>query len=126
MTRTQPWLAHYDADVPPTLAPYPERTLLDYLSETAGTHPDRPALIFKGNHVSYAQLERESDALAAALAADGVTRGDRVALCLPNCPQFIIAELAAWKAGAKWPLEQGRWTGPAPKLWRLPVWQRRA
>lgn len=100
MTRTQPWLAHYDADVPPTLAPYPERTLLDYLSETAGTHPDRPALIFKGNHVSYAQLERESDALAAALAADGVTRGDRVALCLPNCPQFIIAELAAWKTGA--------------------------
>jgi len=96
----RPWLAHYDADVPATLEPYPERTLLDYLAETAGTHPDRPALLFKGHRMSYAELERESDAFAAALVASGVGPADRVALCLPNCPQFLIAELGAWKAGA--------------------------
>jgi long-chain acyl-CoA synthetase len=97
---TRPWLAHYDAGVPTTLAPYPERTLLDYLTETARAHGDRPALLFKGATITYARLERESDAFAAALAAQGVRRGDRVAICLPNCPQFLVAELGAWKIGA--------------------------
>ena len=100
MAEIRPWLAHYDPDVPPTLEPYPERTLLDYLSESARTHPDKPAVLFKGHRVSYAELERESDALAAALVTRGVVPGDRVALCLPNCPQFLIGEFGAWKAGA--------------------------
>lgn len=94
------WLQGYDEGVPTTLEPYPERTLLDYLSEAARNWPDRPALLFTGSKVSYRQLEEESDSLAAAFVAIGVKRGDRVALCLPNCPQFMIAEFAAWKAGA--------------------------
>ena len=94
------WLEGYDEGVPATLEPYPERTLLDYLSESTRNWPDRPALLFKGASVSYRQLEQDSDAFAAALVAIGVKRGDRVALCLPNCPQFFVAEFAAWKAGA--------------------------
>lgn len=94
------WLERYDEGVPATLEPYPDRTLLDYLSEAARNWPDRAALLFKGSSVSYRQLEDDSDSLAAALVAIGVKRGDRVALCLPNCPQFMIAEFAAWKAGA--------------------------
>src|SRR5206468_1166574 len=86
--------------VPATLAPYPQRTLLDYLTEAARSSGDRTALLFKGKTITYAQLERDSDAFAAALTANGVGRGDRVAICLPNCPQFFIAELAAWKLGA--------------------------
>ena len=96
----RPWLAHYDAGVPQTLAPYPERTLLDYLTDTAREHGDRAFLLFKGATVTYAQLERESDAFAAALVEQGVRRGDRVAIGLPNCPQFFVAELGAWKIGA--------------------------
>ncbi|MDQ3950273.1 MAG: AMP-binding protein, partial [Gemmatimonadota bacterium] len=95
-----PWLDHYDAGVPATLEPYPERSLLDYLSEIARQWPDRPALLFKGATVTYAQLERLSDSFAAALVELGVRPGDRVALCLPNCPQFLITEIGAWKAGA--------------------------
>ena len=49
--------------------------------------------------MSYGQLDAESDAFAAALAADGVRPGDRVALLLPNCPQFFVAEFGIWKAG---------------------------
>ncbi|MDB4869300.1 MAG: AMP-dependent synthetase and ligase [Gemmatimonadales bacterium] len=94
------WLKRYDEGVPTTLQPYPEKTLLDYLSESARNWPDRPVLLFKGSSISYRQLEQESDSLAAALVAIGVKRGDRVALCLPNCPQFMIAEFAAWKSGA--------------------------
>jgi long-chain acyl-CoA synthetase len=100
MTAKAPWLAHYDAGVPATLAPYPPGTLLDYLSASARTRPEAPALLFKGSTISRIALEDLSDAFAVALAALGVRRGDRVALLLPNCPQFFIAEFAVWKLGA--------------------------
>jgi long-chain acyl-CoA synthetase len=94
------WLEGYDEGVPTTLEPYPDRTLLDYLSESARKWPDRPFLLFKGSKITYAQLEKESNALAAALVAIGIRPDDRVAICLPNSPQFLVAEFAAWKAGA--------------------------
>ncbi|MGC4083591.1 MAG: AMP-binding protein [Vicinamibacterales bacterium] len=99
-TSRAPWLAHYDPSVPATLAPYPSKTILDYVSEHARTRPDATALIFKNTKVTWRQLERESDAFASALAERGVVRGDRVGLLLPNCPQFFVAELGAWKLGA--------------------------
>ena len=94
------WLKQYDADVAPSLQPYPDKTLLDYLAALARENGARPALQFKGNEVSYRQLQDDSDAVAAALASRGVKKGDRVALVLPNCPQFFVAEFGAWKAGA--------------------------
>jgi long-chain acyl-CoA synthetase len=95
-----PWLAHYDDGVKRTLVPYPADTLPDLLAGLAREHGHRAALLFKGARISYRQLDDESNALAAALMALGVKRGDRVALLLPNCPQFLIAEFGAWKAGA--------------------------
>jgi long-chain acyl-CoA synthetase len=100
MTSRAPWLGHYDPGVPPSLAPYPSFTLLDYVADAAREHPDSPAVSFKGAILTYAALERLSDACAAAFAGLGVRRGDRIALLLPNCPQFLIAELGAWKIGA--------------------------
>jgi long-chain acyl-CoA synthetase len=94
------WLSNYDDDVPPTLEPYPDRSLTDYLRDSATRWPDRPALLFKGSAVSYRQLDDQSNALAVAMVDMGIKRGDRVALCLPNCPQFLLAEFAAWKVGA--------------------------
>jgi long-chain acyl-CoA synthetase len=96
----KPWLAQYDPDVPHSLYPYPDKTLLDYLDALAREQPSRPALLFKGTEVSYGQLQRESNVFAAALAALDVGHGDRVALILPNCPQFFVAEIGAWKLGA--------------------------
>ena len=90
----------YDAGVPPTLAPYPDRTLLDYLADLARDRPEQPALLFKGATITWRQLERFSDACAAAFHALGIKRGDRVALLVPNCPQFSIAQFGAWKLGA--------------------------
>lgn len=95
-----PWLKHYDEGVPHTLKPYPERTLMDVVSETARQYPERPLLLFKGNSISYGELERLSDTLAAALAKLGIQKGDRVALLLPNSPQLVIGEFGCWKAGA--------------------------
>jgi long-chain acyl-CoA synthetase len=100
MTDPAPWLLHYDAGVPTTLAPYPSRTILDYVADSVRHRSNGPAVLFKGATLTYSQLDRESDAFATALVAVGVARGDRVALLLPNCPQFLIAELGAWKIGA--------------------------
>jgi long-chain acyl-CoA synthetase len=100
MTTAAPWLSHYDSGVPATLAPYPARTLVDAIAEQARDHPARCALYFKGARVTYGELERLGDACAAAFAALGVRRGDRVGLLLPNCPQFCIAQFGAWKLGA--------------------------
>jgi long-chain acyl-CoA synthetase len=95
----KPWLAHYDADVARTLAPYPDRTLLDYLADLARNQAGAPAVLFKGASMSYGELEWQSDAFAAALASIGVRPGDRIALLLPNCPQFMVAQYGIWKAG---------------------------
>jgi long-chain acyl-CoA synthetase len=96
----RPWLAHYDPGIPSTLAPYPDRPIFEYLRDAARERPRHPAVVFKGRAISCGDLDALSDAFAAALADLGVRKGDRVALLLPNSPQFLIAELGAWKAGA--------------------------
>jgi long-chain acyl-CoA synthetase len=70
------------------------------LSETAQAAPDRPVAVFDGGRLSYRQLDQASDRLAAALAAAGIEAGDRVALQLPNIPQFLISYFGILKAGA--------------------------
>ena len=97
-----PWFRHYDRGVPRTIGTYPAGTLLDAVESAVKARPDAPAFLFKGRRISYGELWDASDALAVAFAAMGVTRGDRVACILPNCPQFFIGELAAWKLGALW------------------------
>jgi long-chain acyl-CoA synthetase len=99
MHSVRPWLAHYDADVAHSIAPYPDKTLIDYLADLSRAHGHRPAVLFKGASVSYTVLETQSDAFAAAVASLGVRPGDRVALLLPNCPQFMVAQFGIWKAG---------------------------
>ena len=94
------WTRHYDPEVPHSLAPYPDKTLVDYVRETARAVPDAPAVFFKGTTVSNRDLDRLSDVFAASLTQAGINKGDRIALLLPNCPQFLIAEIGAWKAGA--------------------------
>ncbi|MDQ6636155.1 MAG: AMP-binding protein [Gemmatimonadota bacterium] len=96
----RPWLSHYDPTVPATLAPYPELTLVDVVRQRAEERPDAVALRFEGARTTYGSLVEQAEAFAHALEARGVKRGDRVALLLPNCPQFLVAELGAWMAGA--------------------------
>ena len=96
----KPWFKSYDPGMPHTLRPYPERTLLEAVRDTVQQRPKHTALIFKGRRMSYAELEQLSNAFGTALVNLGVTKGERVALLIPNSPQAIIAQLGAWKAGA--------------------------
>jgi long-chain acyl-CoA synthetase len=61
--------------------------------------PDRIALRFDGRTISYAELDDHACAIAHRLQSKGVQQGDRVALYLPNCPEFVTAYLAALKLG---------------------------
>ncbi|MEU4689936.1 long-chain fatty acid--CoA ligase [Actinoplanes sp. NPDC023714] len=70
------------------------------LRESATAEPERPAIMYDGGTISYRDLDTLSDAVAAALTRRGVQPGDRVALHLPNIPQFPIAYFGILKAGA--------------------------
>lgn len=95
-----PWLAHYDSGVPRSIGTYPDKTLVDYVAERARTNPGSTCVVFKGRKVTYGEIDSAADALARGLKSIGVKEGERVALVLPNAPQFLIAELAAWRLGA--------------------------
>ena len=64
-------------------------------AERANEHPNREFLVFGSRRVTYAQTERETTALAAALAGLGLAPGDRLAIDLPNWPEWVVAFLAA-------------------------------
>ncbi len=76
-----------------------ERPLHEYLRLHAQKTPERPAMIWYGQAITYAQLDDWSDRFATLLASWGMTVGDRVALYLANCPQFTIAFLGIQKIG---------------------------
>src|ERR1051325_2586884 len=100
MTTSRDWHTNFDPDVPASLEPYPDETLVDRLREVARRRPRAAALRFEGAVTSFAKLLRQSNAFARGLEEIGVRPGDRVALVLPNCPQFIIAQFGAWLCGA--------------------------
>jgi long-chain acyl-CoA synthetase len=80
--------------------PHGEQPLTEYLRAWARIHPAKPAVVHYGHVLSYADLDADSDRFAALLAAHGVTPGDRVAVFLPNLPQYHIVFFGILKAGA--------------------------
>jgi long-chain acyl-CoA synthetase len=79
---------------------YPDIPLHEAMRATAARYPDRPAVTFKDEAITFAEFERQSNQLANGLAALGLSSGDRIGLYLPNCPQYEIAFYAASKLGA--------------------------
>lgn len=79
---------------------YPEMPVYALLDQTAARVPDRIAIIFGGMELTYGELKNLSDRFLTALSTLGVKKGDRVAVHLPNCPQFAIAYYGLLKAGA--------------------------
>ncbi|MBP8308448.1 MAG: AMP-binding protein, partial [Burkholderiaceae bacterium] len=76
------------------------RCLHKYLRLHARSQPDKPAFIWYGRSITYAELDAWSDAFAVCLAEQGVVAGERVALFMNNCPQYIVAHFAIQKLGA--------------------------
>ena len=78
----------------------PATSLWDNLAISARRYPDKAAIVFFGQRHSYAEVARQAERLAAKLHALGVRRGDRVILCMQNCPQLIVAHFAILRANA--------------------------
>src|SRR5687767_14059617 len=105
----RPWTSSYDKGVAASLAPYPDVPVFALLDETVQKYPNNIACITPAkvpvagmlhSDMTYGELGDATDRLAAALAAMGVKKGDRVAILLPNCSQFVIAFFGILKAGA--------------------------
>jgi len=100
----KPWLKHYEGGIPANLT-YPNFPMHYFLEEAAAKYPDNPVTIF-GNgskldtKLTFRQLNDDVNRLANALTQMGVKKGDRVALYLPNCPQYVIGYYATLKLGA--------------------------
>ncbi|MBI1848464.1 MAG: AMP-binding protein, partial [Candidatus Rokubacteria bacterium] len=82
------------------MTPPRSRTLGDLLDEVTAARPYAEALVFRGERWTWAALQARADALARALLATGVRRGDRVAVLLPNRPEWIVTAFAAGRIGA--------------------------
>jgi long-chain acyl-CoA synthetase len=95
---TRPWTRLYSVGLPLDLE-LEHESILAAFRHTATRVPDRIALRYFDTAISYRDLDEMSDALAAALRAEGFATGDRLAVYLQNVPQFVLAMLATWKAG---------------------------
>ncbi len=104
----RPWHQHYDSGVPTSIE-QPSGVLDELLATTAEKYPDNKAIIFGGlapllgeqhQAITYRELDRLVNRFAAGLQELGLQPGERVAIYLPNCPQYVIAYYGALRAGA--------------------------
>jgi long-chain acyl-CoA synthetase len=94
----KPWLSLYDQGQPAEIA-LEFTDALSMFRASVSRNPDGDIIRYFGGRITARELDELSDAFAVALAALGVRAGDRVAVYVQNVPQFVIAMLAAWKAG---------------------------
>jgi long-chain acyl-CoA synthetase len=96
---SRPWLRHYEPGVPALLT-IPDRPLTWLLDETASRYPGYTAFIYYGTKITYAQFSSYANRFAVGLQRLGIRKGDRVAIALPNIPQYPIAFYGALRVGA--------------------------
>jgi len=93
------WLKSYPEGVPADIDPSQYNSLVGLLEESFSKFADRPAYSFMGKETSYAQTDQQSMALAAYLQSLGLNKGDRVAVMMPNVPQYPVSVAAILRAG---------------------------
>lgn len=94
----KPWVALLSAAQRAPVTP--AETLVHAFRASVARAPGHPALAYFDGRLTYRETDRLSDSVAGHLAAEGLRRGDRVAIMLQNTPHFVLALLGAWKAGA--------------------------
>ena len=95
----RPWLASYPAGVPTDIDPSQYKSLVALMEESFSRYADRVAYSFLGKDVTYGQVDQASRKLAAYLQGLGLAKGDRVAIMMPNTPQYPISVAAILRAG---------------------------
>jgi len=98
MSLSRPWVKHYPEGVRPNLD-YPDKTLQEYLWDTTEKYPGLKATVFLGQEMTFKELGEKIKRFANGLAGLGIKKGDRVAVMLPNCPEFVISYYAILSLG---------------------------
>jgi len=93
------WHKNYPSGIPAEID-FDRITMPEALTRSASRFPDNPALIYFGTVITYRELESLVNRFAKALRSLGVKKGDKVSMVLPNIPQIVIAEYAAFRIGA--------------------------
>jgi long-chain acyl-CoA synthetase len=96
---TRPWLNAYPAGVPADIDTSQYTSLVQLMEASFQKYSDRTAYSFMGKTVSYAETDSQSQAFAAYLQSLGLAKGDRVAIMMPNVPQYPVAVAAILRAG---------------------------
>ncbi len=99
MTPDRVWLSSYPEGVPSDIDFSQYSSLVGLLEESFTRYAVRTAYSYMGKNISYAQTDTESQALAAYLQSLGLNKGDRVAIMMPNVPQYPVAVAAILRAG---------------------------
>ncbi|MFY7984743.1 MAG: AMP-binding protein, partial [Burkholderiaceae bacterium] len=87
----QPWLEHYPPGVGAAVEVPAHLTLVDILEDSMRRYADRSASRCMERTLSFGQIDHLSQALGAWLQSTGLQQGDRVALMMPNVPQYMVA-----------------------------------
>ena len=95
----RPWLSAYPEGVPADIDASRYPSLVALMEEAFAKHADKVAYSFMGKELTFAQVDAQSKAFAAYLQSLGLQRGDRVALMMPNIPQYPVAVAAVLRAG---------------------------
>jgi long-chain acyl-CoA synthetase len=98
-TSNRPWIASYPAGVPADVDASPYASLVQLMEESFRQYGGRTAYSFLGKDVSYADTDALSRAFAAYLQGLGLAKGERVAIMMPNVPQYPVAVAAILRAG---------------------------
>ncbi|MBM7692000.1 long-chain acyl-CoA synthetase [Peribacillus deserti] len=93
------WLQHYPEEIPAELE-YSREPLQNYLKQSAAKFPQKSAIHFMGKELSYKEVYESALKFARYLKNLGISKGDRVAIMLPNTPQSVIAYFGSLMAGA--------------------------
>ena len=96
---TKPWLAQYPASVPAEIPLDAHTTLVDVLESAFRAYASRDASACLGSRLRFADIDRLSHDLAAWLQSLGLAHGARIALMMPNLPQYMVAIAAVLRAG---------------------------
>ena len=98
LSASAPWTAFYGNT--PVSIDYPHKTMYQLLEATAKKYPANIAYTFMGKQTTYAEFMRRIEAAAKGLTAMGITRGDRVTICMANTPQAVDCFYALNRIGA--------------------------
>ena len=98
MFASAPWCKFYGST--PAHLTYPKKTIYQMIQATAEKFPDLPAYEFMGKKTSYREFLQRIDRTARAYYAMGIRKGDRVTICMPNCPQAVDSFYALNRIGA--------------------------